>query len=167
MPHGDALLGLGTSAIAKGAPEIPDISGLPVGVNQSLSNPYLSPYKHFHDNLFQGVFDPVHPNLLLREANKGVNIVETTTLAVDTSVESAGILNIPFIVKQANATEMQFTFWIEETDKKDASGNPILRLQYSQLVFLDFFESRTGEGLIRWPHVSINTLERKDQRSGP
>jgi hypothetical protein len=56
---------------------------------------------------------------------------------------------------------MRSTFWIQELADLDADGNPKLRLQYSQVVMLDFFPRRDGlPGPIRWPHVSINTLER-------
>lgn len=159
IPHGDSVLALGTSGESAGGPDIPDINGLPVGVDQDLNNPYLEPYKHFHDNLFEGVFDPVSPNDLLKQANSGVNIARTTTLPVDTAIESGGIVNIPFIVKQANAAEMKSTFWIQELEEKDGAGNSKLRLQYSQIVILDFFPRRDGmPGLIRWPHISINTL---------
>jgi hypothetical protein len=45
--------------------------------------------------------------------------------------------------------------------RKDVNGDPVLRLQYSQVIFLDFFPRRDGAlGLIRWPHISINTLEK-------
>lgn len=160
IPHGDSLTALGRHRIVDGAPEIPDLNGLPLGVSQDLESPYLQPYKHFHDAPFEGLFDPVHPNLLLEEANKGVDIVRTTEIHVDTRFETGGIVNIPFIVKQANAVEMDATFWIQELAEKDAQGNPKLRLQYTQNVALDFFKSPEGEGLIRWPHVSINTLEK-------
>lgn len=163
IPHGDTVLGLGTGKEFQGAPDIPDISGLPLGVNDSLDDPYLLPYRHFNDNLFQTVFNPVHPNHLLFEAIQNQNIVKTTELCVATNVQQAGVTNIPFVEKQADATEMQFSFWIEELDEKDAEGNPILQLQYSQTVFLDFFDSPLNSGKIRWPHVSINTLRRKDQ----
>lgn len=163
IPHGDSLLALGTSAEDNGAPTIPNTNGLPIGVPQNLDNPYLAPYKHFHDNLFKGLFDPVEPNKLLDAANAGVNIVNTTKLEVDTTVESGGIANIPFIVRQANAADMKSTFWIQELAEMDVSGNPKLRLQYSQVVVLDFFPRRDGSpGLIRWPHVSINTMEKVD-----
>ncbi len=159
IPHGDSVLALGTSEESDGPPRIPDISGLPIGVAPNLDSPYLEPYKHFHDNLFEGRFDPVHPNALLEVANQDVEIVRTTTLPVDTAIESGGIVNIPFIVKQANAAEMKSTFWIQELAETDKCGNPKLRLQYSQVVLLDFFPRRDGmPGLIRWPHVSINTL---------
>ncbi len=158
IPHGDSVLALGIAEEINGAPTIPDISGLPIGVPADINNPYLAPYKHFNDNLFNGLFDPVIPNELLKAANQGVNIIRTTKLAVDTTVERGGISNIPFIVKEANAAEMKSTFWIQEIDD---NGTQKLRLQYSQIVMLDFFPRRDGlPGLIRWPHVSINTLEK-------
>lgn len=165
VPHGDSVLALGKSEETLGCPVIPDIIGLPIGVNQSLDNPYLAPYKHFNDNLFQGVFNPVSPNALLAEANKGVKIAKVTKLHVDTKIETGGIVNIPFVVKQANATEMRSTFWIQELEEKDSCGKPKLRLQYSQTIFLDFFDRKDGKpGLIHWPHVSINTLEKIDHK---
>ena len=163
IPHGDSVLALGRSSVFDGAPEIPDISGLPIGVRGDINNnPYLGPYKAFHGpNKFRGLFDPATPNDLLKEANKGVNIKKTTILDVDTDIPTGGIVNIPFIVKQANATSMRSTFWIQELDELDSNGNPKLRLQYSQIVLLDFFPRVDGSpGLIRWPHISINTLEK-------
>lgn len=153
IPHGNSVLALGKGQTFKGAPTIPEESGLPIGFSK-LNNPYLAPYKHFHENLFMGVFDPTLPNDLLNEANKGVNIVKTTELMFDTTIETGGISNIPFIKKQADATKMKATFWIQELAEKDSKGNPILRLQYTQTVILDFFG-------IEWPHVSINTLQRE------
>lgn len=170
IPHGDSVMALGTSRKLDGGPTIPDINGLPVGVNQDLASRYLAPYKHFHDDPFKGVvsastfpgFDPVSPNDLLKLANEGVDIIKTTVLDVDTTVEAGGIVNIPFIVKQANAAAMKSTFWIQELADTDTLGNPKLRLQYSQVVLLDFFPRRDGlPGIIRWPHVSINTLEKE------
>lgn len=161
IPHGDSTLALGRSEVMDGPPKIPTINGLPIGVPQDLENPYLSPYKHFHDNLFEGLFDPTDPNALLGLANTGVDIVKTTKLEVDTTIESGGIVNIPFIVRQANAAEMKLTFWIQELAEKDEAGASKLRLQYSQIVILDFFSRRDGApGRTRWPHVSINTMEK-------
>ena len=167
IPHGDSVLALGNSEEVSGSVEIHDVNGLPIGVPQDLDHPYLAPYKHFHENLFEGLFDPVSPNELLKEANRDVTVLNTTVLKVDTTLESGGIKNIPFIVKQANATEMNSTFWIQELQEQDEYGEPRLRLQYSQVVMLDFFPRRDGlPGVIRWPHVSINTLE-KVPRSAP
>lgn len=161
VPHGDSVLALGRSEESNDQPIIPDDSGLPIGVDQSLNSPYLAPYKHFVDNPFEGLFTPVKPNALLHEANQGVNIKRVTRLDVDTKIESGGVVNIPFIVKQANATELTSTFWIQELEELDDNGQPKLRLQYTQTVFLDFFPRRDGvPGFIRWPHISINTMEK-------
>jgi len=169
IPHGDSVLALGTSAELDGAPSIPAINGLPVGGPRDLASPYLAPYKHFNDNPFKGTvtdpsfpgFNPVAPHELLVAANTGVDIAKTTRLEVDTAIASGGIANIPFIVKQANAAAMKSFFWIQELEETKGYGNPKLRLQYLQIVLLDFFPRIDGlPGLIRWPHVSINTLEK-------
>lgn len=163
IPHGDSVLALGRASSTNGAPEIPDISGLPVGVRPDIdNNPYLGPYKDFHGaKKFRGLFDPAAPNDLLKAANQGVNIVRTTVLDVDSDIPTGGISNIPFVVRQANATTMRSTFWIQELADLDSNGRSKLRLQYSQIVLLDFFPRADGNpGKIRWPHISINTLEK-------
>lgn len=158
VPHGDVALALGIHKLIDGAPTIPEVNGLPIGVEQDLCGRYLAPYHHFHANPFKGEvtaptfpgFDPVHPHLLLVDNDP---VVRTTELSLDTSVATGGIHNIPFIVKQANAVSMKSTFWIEELP------DDTLRLKYLQIVMLDFFNRTDGlPGLIGWPHVSINTL---------
>jgi hypothetical protein len=55
---------------------------------------------------------------------------------------------------------MKATFWIQELAEDTADGNPKLRLQYLQVVILEFAPRRDGTpGLIHWPHISVNTLE--------
>lgn len=167
VPHGDSVLALGKSDTINGAPKIPKASAMPLFTTTDINNPYLSPYKTFVDAPFKGTvkapgfpgFSPIDANVLLRLANASVKIKKTTVLPFDTTLETGGIVNIPFIVKQANAVEMQSTFWIQELDQVDEDGSPVLRLQYTQTVMLDFFKSRSKKGkLIRWPHISINTL---------
>lgn len=160
VPHGDAALALGGFRIEAGAPAIPAVNSLPIGVNQDFeNNPYLAAYRHFHENPFEGLFDPTDPTALLKAANQGVNVKQTTVLEFDTTVEHGGINNIPFIVKQANASEMKSTFFIQEIE--DEQGHTKLRLQYVQVVQLDFFPRVDGgPGRIKWPHVSINTMEK-------
>jgi len=161
IPHGNSVLALGKTKTKKGGPKIPDENGLPIGVEQNLDSPYLRPYKHYNDKPFRKVFNPVHPNELLKKANEDVKIARTTVLHFDTKFGTGGIHNIPFIEKQADASEMYATFWIQELAEKDKDGKPKLRLQYTQTVMLDFFKRTDGKkGLIKWPHVSINTLEK-------
>jgi hypothetical protein len=169
IPHGDAVLALGKSAHVTGLAPIKPVDGLPVGVTHDLvNNPYLAPYKHFHDHPFKGTvgaaafpgFDPTAPHLLLQLANTGVNVTKTTVLDLDTSNPTGGITNVPFVEKQADAATMRSTFWIQEL-APDAGGNVELRMQYLQIVMLDFFPRRDGlPGRISWPHVSINTLSK-------
>lgn len=165
IPHGDAVLALGRSGFVPDDVEIPKLlkSGLPVGDTRDLNDPYLAPYKHFADCHFHG-FDPINPQRLLQKVRDqwdaaGINILETTAvLKVDSTVETGGINNIPFIVKQANAASMKSTFWIMRIDDH---GVDKMILQYLQIVILDFMPREDGHpGLVRWPHISINTLEK-------
>ncbi|MEO1336913.1 MAG: heme-binding protein, partial [Myxococcota bacterium] len=160
IPHGDAVLAMGTSATVEGPPDIPELEGLPVGITDELdSSAYLAPYREFKEQPFNGKFDPTRPSEPLRHANQDVDIVRTTVLPVSTDSGSGGLVNTPLIVRQANATQMTATLWIQELATCDARGRPRLRLQYAQVVMLDFFPRNDGKpGRIRWPHVSVNTL---------
>jgi hypothetical protein len=178
IPHGNSLLALGHSSEQDGMPDIPPINALPIGRFEDLAtpgydfndDPYLEPYKHYIQNPFMGNvvvggfpgFNPRDMNEILRFANQGVDIKRTTTLTVDTKREDAGVVNMPFVVKEAEPVSMKSTFWIQELNKKAPDGYPKLRMQYSQVVMLDFFRPREDQlpGRAQWPHVSINTLEK-------
>lgn len=158
VPHGDSVMAPGRSRSIEGAPKIPAFIGLPKGVINDLQDPYLAPYKHFKEHLFADKFDPVEPLALLEKANQGLNIVKTTILDFDTTLPSGGINNIPFVKRQADATSMRSIFYIQEIEE---NGRTKLRLQYAQVIYLDFYKRLDGgPGRIRWPHVSINTLEK-------
>jgi hypothetical protein len=160
IPHGDAVLALGSASSLDGAPSIPDISALPIGVDVDLTTPYMAPYAHFANAPFKGIFDPTQTTQLLRSALAGVTVVKTQELLFDTTFETGGIHNIPFVTREANAASMRSHFWIETF--LDSSGAQQLQLQYAQVVMLDFFGRRDGlPGLIRWPHISINTLRKQ------
>lgn len=174
VPHGSSVLALGTSDVVE-SPDpitlIPRVSGLPSNIaNTDIDDPsngHLAPYKVFHTQPFKGVvaapdfpgFDPVDPSALLRLAVSRLDIARTTILHVDTATHSAGIHTIPFVERQADARRMVSTFWIHELRGMDACGNPRMVLQYLQDVSLHFLAGLNG-GLIRWPHVTINTLEK-------
>ncbi len=183
IPHGNSVLALGKSAVHKGMPEIPPISGLPSGRFEDVltpdydfrdatnPDPYLEPYRHYIENPFMGNvpggfgfpgFSPADMNQILRFANQGVNIFRTTTLTVDSTRKSGGIRNVPFSVREAEPVSMKSTFWIQELAEKDETGKRKLRLQYSQVVMLNFFRPREDEFPERaaWPHISIATLEK-------
>jgi len=152
IPHGDSLVAVGKYSEIAGPPQIPDISSLPdTGQPMPLgyTDPYLTPEPGFPS------FHKSNPNTTLRDAIQGQTIIKTTVLEVSTQPDG-GIVNIPYIVKHADARALTSTFWIEtvHTDSGD-----IMQLQYSQTTDL-FFLPRFGPppGLIKWPHVDINTL---------
>lgn len=165
IPHGDSLLALGESEPPNaGKPTIPEFSGLPIGIANTdpATSPYLAPYKHFIDAPFLNLFKPDQTHALLVAGLDSLGPVrQTTTLRFSTTVATGGIVNIPFIVDQANATEMESTFWIMELEELGDDGMPRLIMIYHQVVMLEFFPRSDGvEGLIKWPHVSINMMER-------
>ncbi|GAA1477146.1 hypothetical protein GCM10009623_15920 [Nocardioides aestuarii] len=174
IPHGDSVLALGKSRKRKGLAPIPRMFGTPIGEDDTFEDDdYLEPYKFFHEHPFKGTvgaasfpgFDPTEPHQLLRLANRGLEdqVKATTILEFDSTHPTGGISNIPFVVRQANASSMKSMFWIHEM--KDGS----LRMQYLQVVMLDFFRREDGlPGRMQWPHVSINTLTRRpDVEPGP
>lgn len=172
IPHGNSVLALGNWAVQEGMPAIPRLTGLPMGrfPDPTGADPYLDPYRHYIANPFMGNvtvsgfpgFSPIDMNEILRFANKGVNITKTTTLTVDSTIRSGGISSVPFSKREADPVSMKSTFWIQELAEKDEHGRPRLRLQYSQVVMMNFFSPR-GDGLperAAWPHISIATLEK-------
>ena len=178
IPHGNSATALGQSSEVNGPPNIPVLEGFPEGVSNDIAQavadanderPYLLPYKHFTDNPFKGVvtlpgfpgFTPADATNLLRIGLPD-NVTRTTVLPQDTDLLEAGIVNIPFVVRQADAASMKAFFWIMELDEPGLGDNPKLVLAYAQFIFLDFFQPRLDgrPGLIRWPHISINMMEK-------
>ena len=173
IPHGNAATAIGRSLSFNSAPTIPDEHGFPVGVSDDIvaavdaatgETDYLRPYKHFTDEPFTGDvpdptfagFSPANANRLLQLGVAALDVEHTVELSFDTSLEDAGITNIPFIEAQADASFMKATFWIMKLADSDE-----LVLAYTQFIFLDFFPRVDGQpGLIRWPHISINMMRK-------
>jgi hypothetical protein len=149
IPHGNALLAQGrTSQIYKPdfAPEdtIPGPSPPPPEALGMLLGAFLP------RGVPQG--SARNPNLVLAEAISAQKITKTIKIEITTNGKnppSGGINNIEFIQRNANATQMRATFWIESIRQKD--DRLTLQLQYSQRVILSF-------GGFDWPHVSVATL---------
>ena len=142
---------------------------------------YFAPYRHYHENPYKGTenipgfdgFDPVHATDLLQHALQEVllgigNIKRIMRLRVDSTLDHSGvnrfthngIVNIPFVVRQADATAMNSTFLMYEVEDAQ-TGKARYFMQYAQNVILDFIGRPDGHpGRARWPHVSINTMER-------
>ena len=171
------------NGVVVGGGENPDERDLDpiVDENGNLIIDYFEPYRHFHQNPYKGKipitgfsgFEPVHTTDLLKFALNEVlipvgKIRRVMRLSVNSSVDHAGvrrtghngIVNIPFVVRQADANTMNSTFLIYEIEDKE-TGQMRHFLQYVQNVILDFIGRPDGHpNRARWPHVSINTMER-------
>ncbi|UOG93946.1 MAG: heme-binding protein [Candidatus Thiothrix sulfatifontis] len=155
-------------------PEDSILMGMPQGTTQDLVNAgYLEPYREtIIDKGTDDEFNPVVPQArLFKDLKKALGvenfkingdfpIKRTTKIYFDTDFGTGGILNIPFVTRQANAAAMRATFWIHELDEPVGDTEPKLILQYLQTVILDFHVIRSDDlpGRIRWPHISINTM---------
>ena len=155
IPHGDSLLAqsIVLDDIA-GGPHIGKASTHPTGDDPKLKLPgYTEPYTLTPPP--PGIPDEarVNPNVLLTntlqaQAKQDMKVVRTQVIQVSTQPHG-GIVNIPFLTANANATKLDATFWIETVQQAD--GLQFLQLQYTQTVILHFEN-------IDWPHVSVATL---------
>jgi hypothetical protein len=151
IPHGDSLLAQGKGFLVQGGPQIATVSSKPTGPGLATKQlGYLDPYSHsqlppgmkqaYVANMNQALLDAIH----------GQHIVNTTVLTV-ASIPVGGIVNIPFVTVNANATKLEAIFWIETVQRPD--GSQFMQLQYTQTVILRFLD-------IDWPHISVATLIR-------
>jgi hypothetical protein len=182
VPHGDALLAQSTLSITvdggpiiepvnsfpfPGADPIPDVNANPANpLGAPYTNPYTNPVKGPNGNAFPGQFLPsglnaagtiLAPTTVLRAAIAAQTFVSTEVIQITTK-PPGGIVNIPFVMQNANAIQMDAIFWIETvaTDPKINQGiasprSQFFQLQYVQRVILDFDN-------MHWPHISVATL---------
>ncbi|HEX8068076.1 MAG TPA: heme-binding protein [Thermoleophilaceae bacterium] len=155
IPHGDTLLAVGTASTAAGPPQIPDTSALPESGPETPLG-YADVYQTQVDN-----FHPGTPNLVLQQALEGLDVVSTTTLSVSTA-NGGGVVNVPFVSANANATTFQCDYWLETVADDSRAGQEVQQLQYSQQTNLEFIpQFGNPDELIVWPHVNVNTLRKQ------
>ncbi len=151
IPHGDSLLAQGHALTVAGGPVIAAVDSTPTknSPGPPLTPGYLDPFAN--PPLPPGFKPPFvkNPNFALQEAILGQDITSTVVLIISTT-PSGGIVNIPFVVQNANATKLDAIFWIETVQQPDGSGT-FMQLQYTQTVILNFLG-------IDWPHISVATL---------
>lgn len=175
IPHGNSLAAqstfLGTFAAG---PDIKPVDSFPFPLadpipplndvtHATITNPkYLEPYltdKLPPDCMPKGldakktIKDPTE---VLRAQIAVQTIVETVVIQISTTaLQGGGIVNIPFLTKNANVAQMDAIFWIEKVkNPTKKAGDPnveYMQLQYVQRVILDFDN-------IHWPHFSVATL---------
>jgi hypothetical protein len=173
IPHGDSLLAQSSLSITiPQGPDIQPVNALPFPLadaipalndvaHATINNPeYIGPY--LNDPLpaeclpkgLNAAATIKDPTEVLRAQIQGQNITETDVIVISTApAGTGGIVNIPFVVKNANAAQMDAIFWIERVSRPDYDDRDadFLQLQYVQRVILDFDE-------LHWPHVSVATL---------
>lgn len=175
IPHDDSMLAQGGGFGVQGGPLIGDVNALPSRGGMVLGRRYTIPFEN--PSLPQNFKLPFvqNPNLALKEAILGQNIISTVVLIISTNVvptitiptpanpndpnpagtvinvpaPSGGITNLPFVVQNANATRLDATFWIEAV--MQPVNSTFMQLQYTQTVNLNFLG-------IDWPHISVATL---------
>ena len=160
IPHGNSVLCLGQSAVIQPgldhsfigtANTIPtNLDGSPLSSKDFLFN-YADGYIGAP---FLGVFFQSDPNTFLTSTIEGMNITDMTVIKMSSNNPNAGggILNIPFISSNVNATQMDFIFWIETVE---GLTSPLL--QYTQTINLVFPPTGNPHPVL-WPHVTVNTL---------
>jgi hypothetical protein len=173
IPHGDSVLAQSTFfTTVNGGPQIAPVDSTPFtgnipDLNSPAANPvtnanYLRPYTvtPLPTECLPAGLDAVqtikNPALVLQAAIAGQNITETVVIQISTT-PVGGIVNIPFVVQNANATRLDAIFWIEKVLNPAAGPDPFIQLQYVQRVILDF-PPAIGAQTISWPHISVATL---------
>ena len=165
IPHGDSLLAQGNFLTVNGGPSIKPVDPTPftldtTGARKNDTNPgYLAPFTT--TPLPPGIpgGSIANPNLILSNAIKGQKISKTVVMFISATPVGGingtqiappskpnnvgGIVNIPFVVTNANANSFSAIFWIELVENSD--GTQFLQLQYTQTVILDFIG-------LKWPN---------------
>lgn len=169
IPHGNAVLAMGTAMVNEkpGTDFFADISAAATKLDDSPIEMLGYNDQIIGERQFS-VFPQATPNAFLKstlDAIVGTGVLDTmTTLTMSTTTPNAagGILNIPFIQKNATATSLDATFWLQSI----SGGSETELLQYSQTINLAFPRAGTAEP-IKWPHITINTLKRAALRTMP
>lgn len=193
IPHGDALLAQSSFfTTVNSGPDIKPVNSFPFPIADPIpalnadpahplgapyTDPYTNPVEGPKGNAFPGNVLPANPDGTTLDPAKTIkdptqvllaqisdqNIVSTDVIGISTTPQPSGILNIPFVAKNANAVQMDAIFWIETVDRDpevipdpnggngDARKSQFFQLQYVQRVILDFDD-------VHWPHVSVATL---------
>lgn len=168
IPHGNSLLALGSSLETEnpGTTFFSPASSIPTMLNGERINQLGYSDQIIGKPQF-AAFNQVNPNAFLQStleslvgSTGGVTNMTVIEMSTDTPDANGGILNIPFIQTNVNATKMDATFWIE--DIKDSNGNTDQLLQYSQTINLVFPATGSAQP-INWPHVTINTMRKRPE----
>lgn len=172
IPHGNSVLALGSAREIEnpGTGFFSPASSISTMLNGDRVN-QLGYSDQIIGNPQFAAFNQINPNAFLQSTLEGLTgstggVTNMTVIEMSTNTPNAngGILNIPFIQTNVNATKMDATFWIE--DITDSSGNADQILQYSQTINLVFPATGTAQP-INWPHVTVNTMRKRPETHQP
>ncbi|WP_422984994.1 heme-binding protein [Undibacterium sp. Ji50W] len=147
VPHGNSILAMGDVTIIDGAPDIPDVSTLPIDAPIAFNAAYGEDVPSNPN---------INPNIVLQDAlaalsQQGLTVLRTHRLNVDTN-NNGGITNNPFIKEHNNVKQFTHTVWLEEL------SNGQLMLQYSQNISLQLHLA-DGQSYV-FPHITANSLSK-------
>jgi hypothetical protein len=157
IPHGTSILAQGNviPTVRGQGPRIKDVDTTPFTAKGPIKNPkYLAPFTKVV--LPKGAKPEYlkNPNQALKDAivNQTIKSMEVLDIKTvppdDPAFKGIGQLNIPFLIKNADVTQFEATFWVETVEQ---GGNTFLQLQYTQTIILNFLD-------INWPHITVATL---------
>ncbi len=174
IPHGNSVLAIGNVWKDEGIPFIEEanieaLNKLFTGEPDFIKgDPRIGYDEEFRlkaqteiENLGPGFqdFHPKYPlnalvDTIRKQEKLGYKVLNTITIDVDTKTEGGGIINTPFIKRNADAPNFRSIFWIEEIQVP--TGEVFMQLQYAQVTEIIF--PVDGEEVVNWPHININTL---------
>jgi hypothetical protein len=167
IPHGTSILAQGAvlPTLKNTPPNIQtaDITPTNAKTGVKLQGPYLDKFEQakatlppqakpsYIMNPNQALVDVLAAQALANQKITKMDVLDISTDPKDDSnkLMGGGLLNIPFVISNAEATLFSATFWIETV--QPATGDPFLQLQYTQTIILKFAD-------INWPHISVATL---------
>jgi hypothetical protein len=142
IPHGDSLLSQGTSITVAGGPKIDPVDSTPftldpaTGARKNDTNPqYLAPFQSTPLPPGKPTGSIANPNLVLTEAKEpedrqhGRSLCErgsrrringTPIAPPSTPNDIGGIVNVPFVIKNAYANSFSAIFWIETVEQSSS-----------------------------------------------
>jgi hypothetical protein len=148
IPHGDSVLAIGDWGRAGDPLIFPPIWSLPSDQDPRRLRAF--------DDAKTAEFDPRNPQATLEREIAGQHVLHATFINVATS-GGGGILNTPFINREAKAAQFAGNFWIESVKDPTNKDHSFQQLQYVQTTVIEF-RDKPKAALGRWPHVNLNTL---------
>jgi len=173
VPHGCTFLA-GTDepmTISKNPPDFDEeVISTPFLLHQEdnrINGSYIGPYEadplpESMNERYGAVAENIviSPFAFLERDNEDVTICETRTVSISSvapGLSIGGVVNIPMLQSNANASQVEVTVYIEKV--KDDDGSFFYQLQYVQEVYINF--PIEGFGMITWPHISVATLRKQ------